>query len=116
MVMACPGRDSLPGLFHVVPCFDSGFCKPMLTMLRAIAPICRGISGSAYQTNVFKEESMAAKIGRSARRSLMTFGIVVTGAIALSGCNGGDSSSDDSGPIPLTVPKATCGSGDKPET
>src|SRR5436305_15120438 len=59
---------------------------------------------------------MAAKIGRSARRSLMTFGIMVTGAIALWGCNGGDSSSDDSGPIPLTVPKATCGSGDKPET
>jgi hypothetical protein len=42
--------------------------------------------------------------------------LVACAAIALAGCNGGDSSSEDSGPIPLTVPKAACGSGDKPET
>jgi hypothetical protein len=59
---------------------------------------------------------MAAKIDRRAYRSLLTLGIVATASIALWGCNGGDSSSDDSGPIPLTVPKASCGSGDKPET
>src|SRR5262245_30501884 len=35
---------------------------------------------------------------------------------ALSGCNGGSDDNSDSGPIPVTVPKATCGANDKPET
>ena len=41
--------------------------------------------------------------------------LAVVSAISLAGCNGGDSS-DDSGPVPLTVPKATCSSSDKPES
>src|SRR5690348_482188 len=71
--------------------------------------------GSA-NTNVTRRKAMAVKIDRRACRSLLTLGIVATASIALWGCNGGDSSSDDNGPVPLTVPKASCGSGDKPET
>jgi hypothetical protein len=36
-------------------------------------------------------------------------------AVIVAGC-GGSGGSNDPGPIPLTVPKASCGSGDKPET
>ncbi|HEY4069453.1 MAG TPA: hypothetical protein VGM74_21275, partial [Burkholderiaceae bacterium] len=47
-----------------------------------------------------------------------TLSIVGAVAIVLSGCGGGDddSTSADAGPIPLTVPKATCGTGDVPES
>ena len=47
---------------------------------------------------------------------LLTSIFVVVTTVGLVGCNGGDSSSDDSGPIPLTVPKASCSSSDKPES
>ncbi len=43
--------------------------------------------------------------------SLLAFPAI---ALTLAACGGGGS--DDPGPIPLTVPKASCGSGDKPET
>src|SRR5437764_608594 len=49
-------------------------------------------------------------------RLLLTSGLAAAAMVVMFGCNGGDSTSDDSGPIPLTVQKATCGSGDKPET
>jgi hypothetical protein len=41
--------------------------------------------------------------------------VVLALAGAVSACGGGSSSTDE-GPIPLTVPKAACGSADKPET
>ena len=47
---------------------------------------------------------------------LLTSGIAAAAVGGLIGCNGGGDSSDDNGPIPLTVPKASCGSSDKPET
>ena len=37
-------------------------------------------------------------------------------AIVVAGCGGSSSNSSDAGPIPLTVPKASCGANDKPET
>jgi hypothetical protein len=46
---------------------------------------------------------------------LITSGVIGAAAIALWGCNGGDSSSDES-PLPVGVVKATCGPNDKPET
>src|SRR4051812_20236625 len=39
----------------------------------------------------------------------------IAASMLLWGC-GGDDGNDDEGPIPLTVPKATCGPGDSPET
>src|SRR5947207_3244619 len=51
------------------------------------------------------------------RRSLasrLAPALVAVAAVLVAACNGGDS--EDSGPIPLTVPKATCSSSDKPET
>jgi len=59
---------------------------------------------------------MDAMEARRRYRQLLTSGFAAAAVVGLLGCNGGDSSSDDSGPIPLTVPKAACGSGDKPET
>jgi len=47
-------------------------------------------------------------------RSLITSGVIAAAALGLWGCNGGGDSSDDVTPAPLA--KATCGSGDKPET
>ena len=59
---------------------------------------------------------MDAIRARRRYRLLLTSGFAAAALVGLIGCNGGDSNSDDSGPIPLTVPKASCGSGDKPET
>jgi hypothetical protein len=47
---------------------------------------------------------------------LLVCGLVVLSFVALSGAaNGGDRRSDQ-GPVPLTIPKATCGPNDHPET
>ena len=58
---------------------------------------------------------MAAKADRRWCRSLITSGFVAVAAVALFGCNGGSDSSEED-PAPFMVQKASCGSGDKPET
>jgi hypothetical protein len=46
---------------------------------------------------------------------LQTFAVLALASAVVAACGGSDSSVDE-GPIPLTVPKASCGSADKPET
>src|SRR4051812_29186973 len=46
---------------------------------------------------------------------LLSICAICVASMLLWGC-GGDDGNDDEGPIPLTVPKATCGPGDSPET
>src|SRR5947209_19029967 len=76
-------------------------------------PPCRGFFVIASDGG----KTMAAKQTTPGPvRRLITTGFAATALIGLVACNGGDSSSDDSGPIPLTVPKASCGSADKPES
>jgi hypothetical protein len=48
------------------------------------------------------------------RRNLAAFGLIALSAVSLWGCGGGGGSGDQA--IPLTVPKASCGPNDKPET
>src|SRR3989449_8938661 len=43
-------------------------------------------------------------------------GVVVLSFVALSGAANGGGRPSDPGPVPLTVPKATCGPNDHPET
>jgi hypothetical protein len=42
-------------------------------------------------------------------------GLIAVSVVLLSGCGGGGGG-DNPGPVPLTVPKASCGPNDKPET
>jgi hypothetical protein len=59
---------------------------------------------------------MAKGVDRNFGRKFIALGVVGIASIALWGCNGGDGSSSVDAPVPLTVPKAACGPGDKVET
>src|SRR3954469_25444210 len=54
-----------------------------------------------------------ARLFRGAR--LLSISAVCAASLMMWGCGGDDDNSDD-GPIPVSVPKATCGPGDSPET
>jgi hypothetical protein len=64
-----------------------------------------------------EEASMSIALRADWHRRLVTWGLVAVSSVVLWGCGGGG----DSGPaqpqaIPLTVPKATCGATDNPES
>src|ERR1700681_3317723 len=43
-------------------------------------------------------------------------GVIAATTVVLVGCGGGGGSNNEPGPVPLTVPKASCGPNDHPET
>src|SRR5262249_5788115 len=51
---------------------------------------------------------------RALRLTITSIGVVALASLALTACMGDDS--EDEGPLPVTVQKATCGPGDSPET
>jgi hypothetical protein len=58
---------------------------------------------------------MTVEVDRRWFSPLTAYCLIAAGAVALAGCNGGGGSSAEE-PAPFMVQKASCGSGDKPET
>jgi hypothetical protein len=75
-------------------------------------------NGSNRQRHVAKieEASMSIALRADWYRRFVTFGLVAVSSVVLWGCGGGDGGSSPPQAIPLTVPKATCGPTDNPES
>src|SRR5437899_1783504 len=74
-------------------------------------------SGVSLNRTVLQDQGLRRRKSMAPRTKFLggSMSVLVAAcALVLPGCNGGGDS--DEGPIPLTVPKAACGSNDKPES